>query len=54
MIIEIGEAALDKKEDYFQRPYFADKFNVFETKLIKEFHAIFSNDFSFYKKVFYN
>ena len=28
MIIEIGEAALDKKI-IFQRPYLADKFDVF-------------------------
>ena len=53
MIIEIGEAALDKKKIIFQRPYLADKFNVFETKLIKEFHNIFSDDFKFYKKKFF-
>ncbi len=53
MIIEIGEAALDKKKIIFQRPYLAEKFDVFEAKLIKEFHSIFSNDFSFYKKKFF-
>jgi len=53
MIIEIGEATLDKKKIIFQKPYLAEKFNVFETKLIKEFHSIFANDFSFYKKSFF-
>jgi len=53
MIVEIGEADLDKKKIIFQRPYLLGKLNIFETKMIKEFHSIFQNDFNFYKKKFF-
>ena len=52
VIIEIGEASLDKQKILFQRPYFKDRFNLYQENIIKEFHSIFANDFGYYKKRF--